>query len=89
MAMRAAIYLRVSSAEQTTGNQKDQLQIVASQRAGRSSRPMKTKASVGPKEENTAPVWTPYLKDATRGKFQVVMAWAVDRLGRSLINLID
>jgi DNA invertase Pin-like site-specific DNA recombinase len=28
------------------------------------------------------------LKDAARGKFDVVMAWSVDRLGRSLSDLI-
>jgi DNA invertase Pin-like site-specific DNA recombinase len=28
------------------------------------------------------------LKDATRGKFDVAMAWSVDRLGRSLQDLI-
>jgi DNA invertase Pin-like site-specific DNA recombinase len=29
------------------------------------------------------------LKDATRGKFDVVMAWSVDRLSRSLVDLIN
>ena len=29
------------------------------------------------------------LKDATRRKFDLVMAWAIDRLGRSLIDLLD
>src|SRR5215472_7873665 len=28
------------------------------------------------------------LKDASRGKFDVVLAWAIDRLGRSLIDLL-
>jgi DNA invertase Pin-like site-specific DNA recombinase len=28
------------------------------------------------------------LKDATRRRFDVVMAWAIDRLGRSLIDLL-
>jgi DNA invertase Pin-like site-specific DNA recombinase len=28
------------------------------------------------------------LKDAQRRKFDVVMAWAIDRLGRSLIDLL-
>jgi DNA invertase Pin-like site-specific DNA recombinase len=28
------------------------------------------------------------LKDATRRKFDVVMAWAIDRLGRSLVDLL-
>jgi DNA invertase Pin-like site-specific DNA recombinase len=29
------------------------------------------------------------LKDASRGKFSVVMAWSTDRLGRSLIDLLN
>ena len=29
------------------------------------------------------------LKDATRRKFDVVMAWSVDRLGRSLQDLVN
>ena len=29
------------------------------------------------------------LKDASRRKFDVVMAWAIDRLGRSLSDLLD
>ena len=28
------------------------------------------------------------LKDASRRKFEVIMAWAIDRLGRSLIDLL-
>jgi DNA invertase Pin-like site-specific DNA recombinase len=28
------------------------------------------------------------LKDASRRKFDVVMAWAIDRFGRSLIDLL-
>ena len=29
------------------------------------------------------------LKDAQRGKFDVVMAWAIDRIGRSLVHLLN
>ena len=29
------------------------------------------------------------LKDASRRKFDIVMAWSIDRLGRSLIDLLD
>jgi DNA invertase Pin-like site-specific DNA recombinase len=29
------------------------------------------------------------LKDASRARFNVVMVWPLDRLGRSLINLLD
>jgi len=29
------------------------------------------------------------LKDASRRKFDIVMAWAIDRVGRSLSDLLD
>ncbi len=29
------------------------------------------------------------LKQAQRGKFDVVMAWAIDRIGRSLVDLLN
>jgi DNA invertase Pin-like site-specific DNA recombinase len=29
------------------------------------------------------------LKDASRQKFDIVMAWVIDRLGRSLSDLLD
>jgi DNA invertase Pin-like site-specific DNA recombinase len=29
------------------------------------------------------------LKDASRGRFDVVLSWALDRLGRSLVDLLD
>jgi DNA invertase Pin-like site-specific DNA recombinase len=29
------------------------------------------------------------LKDAARGQFNIVMAWSVDRLGRSLLDLVS
>ena len=29
------------------------------------------------------------LKEASRRKFDIVMAWAIDRLGRSLSDLLD
>ena len=39
--------------------------------------------------ERTAWISISMLKDATRRKFDIVMAWAIDRLGRSLIDLLD
>jgi hypothetical protein len=29
------------------------------------------------------------LKDAQKGKFDIIMAWAIDRIGRSLSDLLD
>jgi DNA invertase Pin-like site-specific DNA recombinase len=43
----------------------------------------------GAKGRNGRPAFDGMLKDATRRKFNVIMAWSVDRLGRSLQDLID
>jgi DNA invertase Pin-like site-specific DNA recombinase len=43
----------------------------------------------GAKGRNGRPGLDSVLKDASRRKFDIVMAWAIDRLGRSLIHLLD
>jgi DNA invertase Pin-like site-specific DNA recombinase len=43
----------------------------------------------GAKGRNGRPVLDCMLKDASRRKFDVVMSWAIDRLGRSLSDLLD
>jgi DNA invertase Pin-like site-specific DNA recombinase len=42
----------------------------------------------GSKGRNDRPGLDEMLKDAQRRRFDVVMAWAIDRLGRSLIDLL-
>ena len=42
----------------------------------------------GAKGRNGRPGLDSVLKDATRRKFDIVMAWAIDRLGRSLVDLL-
>jgi hypothetical protein len=41
-----------------------------------------------PSTHNQRPGLDALLKDASRRKFDVVMAWAIDRLGRSLVDLL-
>ena len=43
----------------------------------------------GAKGRNQRPGLDALLKDASRGRFDVVLAWALDRLGRSLMDLLD
>src|SRR5262249_52310903 len=43
----------------------------------------------GAKGRNGRPGLDTMLKDASRRKFDIVMAWAIDRLGRSLSDLPD
>ena len=42
----------------------------------------------GAKGRKDRPGLDDMLKQAQRGKFDVVMAWAIDRVGRSLIDLL-
>ena len=43
---------------------------------------------IGAKGRDKRPAFDRLMKDATRRRFEVVMAWSVDRLGRSLQDLV-
>jgi len=86
---RAALYLRVSTGEQTTENQKRELLEVAS-RAGWEIVEIYEDAGIsGAKGRDKRPAFDKLLKDAARRKFDIVASWSVDRLGRSLQDLIS
>jgi DNA invertase Pin-like site-specific DNA recombinase len=86
--MRAGIYLRVSTAEQTTENQERELRAAAA-RMGHEVVGVYTDQGIsGAKGRDKRPAFDKLYKDASRRKFDVVMAWSVDRLGRSLQDLV-
>ena len=86
---RAAIYLRVSTDGQTTENQRLELVRVA-EKAGWDVVEVYEDAGVsGAKGRDQRPAFDKLCKDAARRKFDVVMAWSVDRLGRSLQDLVS
>lgn len=87
-ALRAAIYLRVSTGEQTVENQRRDLDAAAAQRGWTISATYSDEGISGSKGRDKRPGLDALLKDATRGKFDVVMCWAVDRMGRSLADLV-
>ena len=85
--MRAAIYLRVSTDEQTTDNQERELRAAA-ERIGHEIVAVYRDAGIsGSKGRDQRPGFDAMHKDAARRRFDVVMAWSVDRLGRSLQDL--
>jgi DNA invertase Pin-like site-specific DNA recombinase len=86
---RAALYLRVSTGEQTTDNQRLALEAVAEQRGWPVVATYEDAGISGAKGRDKRPGLDKLLNDATRGRFDVVMGWALDRLGRSLADLID
>jgi DNA invertase Pin-like site-specific DNA recombinase len=86
---RAALYVRVSTDKQTVQNQIEALTAIAE---GRGWTIVETYSDVGisgAKERRDRPGLDRMLNDASRGKFDVVMAWAIDRVGRSLIDLLN
>ncbi len=87
-AIRAAIYVRVSTTGQTVENQRRELEAAAEARGWTVAGVYSDAGVSGAKGRDQRPQLDMMLKDAVRGRFNVVMAWAVDRLGRSLPDLI-
>jgi DNA invertase Pin-like site-specific DNA recombinase len=88
-AKRAALYLRVSTDGQTTENQRLALEAVAAQRGWGVVAVYDDAGISGTKGRDKRPGLDKLLNDAARARFDVVMCWAMDRLGRSLAGLID
>lgn len=86
--MRAALYLRVSTDDQTTHNQYQELWAAAA-RAGWPIAAVFEDAGIsGAKGRDQRPGFDQLLRSVLRREVDVVMAWSVDRLGRSLQDLV-
>jgi len=88
MSKRAAIYVRVSTDKQTVENQVAALRQIAERRGWEVVEQYSDAGISGSKGRDGRPGLDQMLKDASRRKFDVIMAWAIDRLGRSLIDLL-
>jgi DNA invertase Pin-like site-specific DNA recombinase len=86
---RAAIYARVSTDGQTTDNQVIALREIAGRRGWEIVEVYTDQGISGSKGRDKRPGFDRMLKDANRRKCDVLMAWAIDRMGRSLRDLID
>ena len=85
---RAAIYARVSTNGQTTSNQLRQLRKVARNTGWKVVQEYIENGVSGAKGREQRPQFDALCKAAVRREFDVVMAWSVDRLGRSVQDLI-
>ena len=88
MTKRAAIYVRVSTDKQTVENQVQELRRIAERRGWEVVVEYRDAGISGAKGRDQRPGLDTMLKDAQRRRFDVVMAWAIDRMGRSLIDLL-
>jgi DNA invertase Pin-like site-specific DNA recombinase len=86
---RAALYLRVSTIDQTTANQDRELREVAARMDCEIVKVFKDHGISGAKGRDKRPQFDALCKAVTRREIDLVMAWSVDRLGRSLQDLVE
>lgn len=87
--MRAALYLRTSSIESTVENQRRELVRVALQRGWTVIGEYTDEGISGAEHREKRPGLDSAMLHAASCKYDVLMAWSVDRLGRSLRDLLD
>ena len=83
-----AIYTRVSTDHQTTENQERELREIAERMDWQIFELYRDEGVSGAKSSEHRPAFDALCKDAARRRFGMVMAWSVDRLGRSLQDLV-
>ncbi len=87
--MKAAIYARVSTTNgQTPENQLSRLREVAAKAGWTVVEEFVDRGISGAKGRDKRPAFDRLCKAITRRQVDVVMAWSVDRLGRSLQDLV-
>jgi DNA invertase Pin-like site-specific DNA recombinase len=86
---RVAIYLRVSTDEQTTRNQRREIEAVAKRHEWRVMSVFEDAGVSGAKGRDERPGLDALMKAVARREVDMVAAWSVDRLGRSLQGLIE
>jgi DNA invertase Pin-like site-specific DNA recombinase len=85
---RVAIYLRVSTSKQDTDNQRRELEAVAARSGWQVERVYEDAGISGAKGRDKRPGLDAMLKAVNAKEFDMVAAWSVDRLGRSLTDLL-
>jgi DNA invertase Pin-like site-specific DNA recombinase len=88
-AKRVAIYLRVSTTDQTTENQRRELKAVADRHGWTVAQVFEDNGISGAKARDARPGLDAMMKAVSRREIDMVLAWSVDRLGRSLTGLLE
>src|ERR1700724_552316 len=86
---RIAIYLRVSTSKQDTANQRRELEAVAARSGWQVVKVYEDAGISGAKGRDKRPGLDTMLKAVNAREFDMVAAWSVDRLGRSLTDLLS
>lgn len=86
---RVALYVRVSTDGQTTKNQTRELEAVAERHGWTVVEVFEDRGISGTKGRDRRPAYDRLLKGLARRDFDMVAAWSVDRLGRSLQDLVS
>lgn len=85
---KVALYVRVSTGEQTVENQVRELQAWADRNGWEVVKVYRDEGISGAKGRDKRPGFDSLLKGVARKEFDLVAAWSVDRLGRSLQDLV-
>jgi|SRR5271170_421930 len=88
MSKRVALYLRVSTGDQTVENQRRELLTVAEQQSWSVVAEFCAEGVSGAKGRDKRPGFDCLCKAMTRRDIDLVMAWSIDRLSRSLPDLV-
>ena len=86
---RVGIYLRVSTAEQTCDNQRRELEAVAARHGWTVVEVFEDAGISGAKGRQARSGLDGLMKAVARREIDMVAAWSVDRLGRSLTDLLE
>ena len=85
---RVAIYLRVSTSKQETSNQRRELEAVAARSGWQIVKVYEDAGISGAKGRDKRSGLDAMMKAVNAKEFDMVAAWSVDRLGRSLTDLL-
>jgi DNA invertase Pin-like site-specific DNA recombinase len=86
---RVAIYIRVSTSKQDTDNQRRELEAVAKRSGWEIVRVYEDAGISGAKGRDQRPGLDAMMKGVNSKEFDLVASWSVDRLGRSLTDLLN
>ena len=86
---KVCLYVRVSTQTQTTENQIQALREVAERSGYEIVKIYSDDGISGSKGREDRPALNQMMKDAVNRQFEMVMCWSIDRLGRSITNLIE